>query len=494
MINEQPQPTTILLFGATGDLANRKLYPALYELYKKNKDQEFAVIGIARRDWEHDHFREVVKNALPGDASEPLDSFLQRFFYYPLDVNNKDAYFGLNDLADRVDKDFNLSGNRMFYLALTPEFFGTVTLNLKHAGLTGNSGWKRLIIEKPFGKDLESAQKLNQDIRGVFEEDEIFRIDHYLGKEMVQNIQVIRFANPIFESIWNNRYISNVQITSSETLGVGERSGYYDRAGALLDMVQNHILQMIALTAMEPPSRLETEDIRDEKVKVLRSIRPVDNKSVTTDIIRGQYIQGKLPNGESAVAYREEDNIPHDSNTDTFIAAKLFIDNFRWAGVPFYIRTGKRMTVKSTQIVIQFKEAPLNPYFKSLSDETPNLLVIHVQPDEGLTLKLNAKKFTHAWDTMPISLDFCNNCSSEDHGSDAYERLLGDSIRGDSTNFTRWDEVALSWQHVDGIIRAWGENHAPLNFYEAGSMGPEESHQMLAKDGFHWWPLTRLTN
>jgi glucose-6-phosphate 1-dehydrogenase len=488
-----PQPTTIILFGATGDLANRKLYPALYELYKKNKDT-FAVIGTARRDWGHDHFREVVATSLPDESDESRNAFLQRFFYYSLDVNNTQAYEGLNDLAERVDKDFDLNGNRIYYLALAPDYFGTVTINLKKARLTNGSGWKRLIIEKPFGKDLESAQELNRVIRDVFEEDEIFRIDHYLGKEMVQNIQVLRFSNPIFESIWNNRYISNVQITSSETLGVGERSGYYDRTGALLDMVQNHILQMTALTAMEPPSRLETEDIRDEKVKVLRSLRPTDALSVTKDIVRGQYGRGILPNGETALSYREEDNIPPDSNTDTFIAAKLYIDNFRWAGVPFYIRTGKRMTVKSTQIVIQFKEAPLNPYFSSLNEQTPNLLVIHVQPDEGLTLKLNAKKFSHAWDTMPISLDFCNNCSKEDRSSDAYERLIGDCMRGDSTNFTRWDEVALSWQYVDGIIRAWDKNHIPLNYYEAGSMGPKESHQLLEKDGLHWWPLTKLTN
>ncbi|MGV3487912.1 MAG: glucose-6-phosphate dehydrogenase, partial [Tuberibacillus sp.] len=279
-MKENGQPSLILLFGATGDLASRKLYPALFELYKKNKEQPFAVIGTARRDWDNDYFREVVEKSLHGD-DETKNDFLKRFFYYSLDVNNQEAYHGLADFAERVDHDFQLDGNRIFYLALAPEFFSTVTLNLKGAELTRVNGWKRLIIEKPFGKDLESAKELNRDIREVFEEEEIYRIDHYLGKEMVQNIQVIRFANPIFESIWNNRYISNIQITSSETLGVGERSGYYDRTGALLDMVQNHLLQMIALTAMEPPSRLETEDIRDEKVKVLRSIRPVNASTVS---------------------------------------------------------------------------------------------------------------------------------------------------------------------------------------------------------------------
>jgi len=491
VVKVQADPTLIILFGATGDLANRKLYPALYELYKK--DYPFAVIGTARREWDHDYFRDVVNHSLPNESAEDKNAFLMKFFYYSLDVKDEKSYAGLMDLAGRIDKDFNLGGNRIFYLALAPEFFSTVTLNLKQAKLTNVDGWKRLIIEKPFGKDLESAEKLNNDIRKVFEEDEIFRIDHYLGKEMVQNIQVIRFANPIFESIWNNRYISNVQITSSETLGVGERAGYYDRTGTLLDMVQNHILQMTALTAMEAPSRLETEDIRDEKVKVLRSVRPVTAQTVSEQIVRGQYTRGLLPNGETAIAYREEEGIPHNSNTDTFIAAKLYIDNFRWAGVPFYIRTGKRMAVKSTQIVIQFKDAPLNPYIKTFNDQEPNLLVIHVQPDEGLTLKLNAKKFTQTWDTMPINLNFCNNCG-DDHGADAYERLIGDCMRGDSTNFTRWDEVALSWKYVDGIISAWNENPIPLNFYEAGSMGPNESDQLLAQDGMHWWPLKNLNH
>lgn len=487
---------TIFLFGATGDLANRKLYPALYELYKKMKETTFTVIGIARREWGHDQFRDVVAHSLQAhhEISEPPADFLSKFHYYPLDIHHQDSYQGLRDLAEHLEKRFQVSGGRLFYLALAPEFFGTVTVNLKASGLTKNEGWKRLVIEKPFGRDLESAQALNKEICQVFSEDEIYRIDHYLGKEMVQNIQVIRFANPIFESIWNNRYISNVQITSSETLGVGERSGYYDQTGALLDMVQNHLLQMTALTAMEPPSRLETEDIRDEKVKVLRSLRPVTVETVAQDVVKGQYTQGTLPNGEVAKAYREEANITSQSETETFVAAKLYIDNFRWSGVPFYIRTGKRMTVKSTEIVIQFKSASLNPYFKSFNDQEPNLLIIHVQPDEGLTLKLNAKKFTHTWDTLPISLDYCNNCTKEIGGSDAYERLIGDCIRGDSTNFTRWDEVALSWQYIDGLSRAWKQSGAKLDGYPAGTMGPQSANDLLAKDGFHWWPMTQLND
>lgn len=491
MHNETQQPTAILLFGATGDLAHRKLYPALYEIYKKNQ-APFAVIGMARRPWDHDRFREYVHSSLAENGKEDRNDFLNRFYYYSLDVNNTEAYRGLKDLAEGLDREYGLGGNRLFYLALVPEFFGTVTLNLQASGLTETAGFKRLIIEKPFGRDLKSAEALNATIQSVFGENEIYRIDHYLGKEMVQNIQVIRFANPIFESIWNNRYISNVQITASEMLGVGERAGYYDRTGALLDMVQNHLLQMTALTAMEPPSRLETEDIRDEKVKVLRSIRPVTVESARRDIVKGQYTKGVLPSGESVPGYREEENVPENSETETFVAAKLFIDNFRWAGVPFYIRTGKRMAVKSTQIVIQFKDVPLNPYTSTFFAQEPNLLVIHVQPDEGLSLKLNAKAFTHKWDSKPITLEYCNNCSDVLGGPDAYERLLGDCLRGDSTNFTRWDEVALSWQFVEGIMTAWKETNTPVRFYPAGSMGPAESDALLARDGFHWWPLTRI--
>lgn len=482
--------SSMILFGATGDLAQRKLYPALHRLYKK-KERTGGLIGVARRPYDDQMFREMIKKSVEATGETCDEGFLERCFYYSLDVQNTEGYHGLNDLVHKVDKDLQLNGNRIFYLALAPEFFGTVTQRLKESGLTKVSGWKRLVIEKPFGRDLESAEELNKEIRSAFEEDEIYRIDHYLGKDMVQNIQVIRFANPIFESIWNNRYISNVQITSSETLGVEERASYYDRTGALMDMVQNHMLQMVALTAMEPPSRMVTEDIRDEKVKVLRSIRPVDTSNVKDLIVRGQYGKGTLPNGTEGRAYREEENISSDSETDTFVAAKIFIDNFRWSGVPFYIRTGKRLKAKSTEIVIQFKDAPHNPYFRTFGNMEPNLLVIHVQPDEGLTLKLNAKNFEHPMDTLPIKMAF-SNLDEENSSSEAYERLIYDCMRGDSANFTRWDEVALSWEYVDGIIAAIGQVKPPLSFYESGSMGPVASDELLSKDGTKWWPLSEI--
>lgn len=493
MFEKNYQPTLFFLFGATGDLARRKLYPALYHLYKKKI--RFAVIGLARREHRHDSYRELVQESLQNNhvSAADINDFLSRFYYSPLDVGKPEDFVALKKLSDKINVDFQLDGNRIFYLSLAPRFFAVATQNLQKTGLTAGKGWKRLIIEKPFGHDLLSATQLNEDILRVFQEKEIFRIDHYLGKEMVQNIQVIRFANPIFESIWNNRYISNIQVTLSETLEVGERANYYDHTGALLDMVQNHILQMVALTAMEPPGRFETEDIRDEKVKVFKSIRQMTADEIADHLVRAQYTRGVMADGTIAKGYREEENIRPDSKTETFIAARLFIDNYRWAGVPFYVRTGKRMTAKSTEIVIQFKDAPKNPYFYNFSDISPNLLIIHVQPDEGVSLKINAKKFSDSGDTMPITMDFCNNCNGRtDSSATAYERLLQDCIKGDSTNFTRWDEVAFSWSFVDSIIKAWSERNIPLDQYEAGTMGPASSHELLTKDHLQWWPLTKM--
>lgn len=487
MMETQKQPTLIFMFGATGDLARRKLYPAFYQLYKKNQD--FAVIGLARRPHTDESYRDLINQTLPK-SSEDRSSFLDRFYYLPLDIERPENFSTLKELSDRLDGQYGLKGNRIFYLSLAPRFFGLAAKHLRNAGLTATSGWKHVIIEKPFGHDFASAKKLNNDLLQVFDEKEIYRIDHYLGKEMIQNIESLRFANPIFESVWNHRYISNVQITLSETLGVGERASYYDQTGALLDMVQNHIMQMIALTAMEPPSRFETEETRYEKVKVIQSIRHASAENIFNQVVRGQYTGGVLADGTKVPAYRDEEKIDKNSNTETFVAARFFIDNYRWSGVPFYIRTGKRMSAKSTEIVIQFKDNPKNPYFYHLNDAAPNLLVVHVQPDEGLSLKLNVKQFNETGNTMPITMKFCNNCANEGNTPDAYERLLADCLKGDSTNFTRWDEVAYSWSLMDSIVAAWSEKQLPLDHYEAGSMGPASADQLLARDGFHWWPLT----
>lgn len=492
-------PKTILvIFGATGDLANRKLYPSIYNLFRKRKLEDgFAVVGVARKPLSTDEFRKAVKSSVQEEDKEVknIDDFTSHFYYQAFDVSNSASYQELNCLLNNLDEKYSTGGNRIFYLAMAPEFFGTIAENLKKEGLTATSGYSRLVIEKPFGHNLPSAQQLNKQIRKAFKENQIYRIDHYLGKEMVQNIEVIRFANAIFEPLWNNRYISNIQITSSETLGVEDRGGYYEKSGALRDMVQNHMLQMVALLAMEPPIKLNTEEIRSEKIKVLRAIRPISEEEVSDYFIRGQYSNGEI-NQETVPGYREEHNVDPKSNTATFVAGKVMIDNFRWAGVPFYIRTGKRMKAKSTKIVVQFKDIPMNLYFNkgdSKNYQNPNLLVIHIQPDEGITLHLNAKKAGNNTQTTPVDLDYCNNCIDGINTPAAYEKLIFDCMRGDATNFTHWDEVATSWSFIDPISRTW-ETEIATEFpnYAAGSMGPIAADKLLEKDGYHWWPITEL--
>ncbi|MFN7250720.1 MAG: glucose-6-phosphate dehydrogenase [Anaerobacillus sp.] len=494
MKTDSANKCVIVIFGATGDLAKRKLFPSIYNLYKKGKlSSNFAVVGAARREWSNDTFRRNVATSIQEskiDVDQDINEFLNHFHYLSFDVTNTESYTNLNDLITNLDEEFSIPENRIFYMAMAPQFFGTIASYLKANGVTNTTGWNRLIIEKPFGHNYESAQKLNDDLREAFTEDEIYRIDHYLGKEMVQNIEVIRFANAIFEPLWNNRYISNIQITSSESLGVEDRGGYYDHAGALRDMVQNHMLQMVALLAMEPPNRLTTEEIRTEKIKALRALRPMTPNEVDSYFVRGQYGRG-IVNENTVNGYREEGNVDPKSKTETFVAGKLVIDNFRWAGVPFYIRTGKRMTEKSTKIVIQFKNLPMNLYYKSKEEMHPNLLIIHIQPDEGISIVLNGKKIGLSGETNPVKLDFCSSCQDVVNTPEAYEKLLNDCIIGDATNFTHWDEVALSWSFVDIISKVW-ENSTPTDFpnYESGSMGPKIADKLLADDGFHWWPIT----
>ncbi|WP_396652661.1 MULTISPECIES: glucose-6-phosphate dehydrogenase [Metabacillus] len=490
MTQEHPK-SVIVIFGATGDLAKRKLFPSIYHLVQNEKiGKEFAVVGVGRRPWTNDEFRHNVSDSIQTSIKESkdLDDFTSHFHYHPFDVTNPSSYLELNDLLTKLDSTYQTEGNRIFYLAMAPEFFGTIAKNLKKEGLTATKGWSRLVIEKPFGHDLPSAQTLNQEIREAFNEDQIYRIDHYLGKEMVQNIEVIRFANALFEPLWNNRYISNIQVTSSEVLGVEDRGRYYENSGALRDMFQNHMLQMVALLAMEPPIKLTTDEVRSEKVKVLRALRAVSEDEVSDYFVRGQYASGQLDN-KQLIGYTEENNVDKKSQTETYVAGKLLIDNFRWAGVPFYIRTGKRMAAKSTQIVVQFKDIPMNLYYKKGENVPPNLLVINIQPDEGITLQLNVKKDGDAGDSKPVKLDLSNNFQDGINTPEAYEKLLYDCMRGDATNFTHWDEVSLSWSFVDPISDAWKKGKAALAAYPSGSMGPKESDEMLEADGNQWWPV-----
>ncbi|AHD06836.1 glucose-6-phosphate dehydrogenase [Paenibacillus larvae] len=485
-----------LIFGATGDLAKRKLFPAFHSLYREGKlGHDFAVIGLARRPRTNEQFRQDVKNSINEFSrykvrqDDDWAHFLDHFEYQSLDIHNVDGFRDLKTLTEKMDEKFDTRGNRLFYLALAPKLFGDVSHNIKKGGLLESHGWHRLVIEKPFGHDLASAGQLNQELRHVFEENDIYRIDHYLGKEMVQNIEIVRFANAFFEPLWNNKYISNIQITLSETVGVEDRGGYYDHAGALKDMGQNHMLQMLAMMAMEPPSRLHPEDIRDEKVKVLRSLRLYQSsEEVRKHVVRGQYVSGQ--NGDKTLnGYREEEKVDPNSMTETYFAAKVFVDNFRWAGVPFYIRTGKRLPVKTTEVVVEFKNIPDHVYLSNKHNLQPNLLVFRVNPLEGIYLKMNAKRPGSEGVIVPIAMDFCQSCQVGINTPEAYERLLYDAARGDSTYFTRWDEVAHAWQYVDQIAKAWGESSEDMEFYPAGSWGPEKADKLLIDDGFKWWPV-----
>lgn len=484
------------IFGATGDLARRKLFPAIYSLYREGKlSEQFAVIGLARRGRTNEQFRDDIHHSIKEFARHDVEhdgswqKFVEHFEYMSLDINNVAGFQQLKEMADRLESKFYIQGNRLFYLALAPELFGQVANSLRDGGLLESGGWHRLVIEKPFGYNLLSAQKLNEQIGKVFSEDQIYRIDHYLGKEMVQNIEVIRFANAFFEPLWNNKYIANIQITLSETVGVEERGGYYDKSGALRDMGQNHILQMVAMMAMEPPSRLHPEDIRDEKVKVLRSLRAYTSpEEVYHNVVRGQYSEGSS-RGKDVPAYNQEESVNPSSKTETYFAAKVFVDNFRWAGVPFYIRTGKRLPVKTTEVIVEFKNMPENVYFAQKNKLEPNLLVFRVNPMEGVYIKINAKRPGSDWSILPVAMDFCQSCEVGLNTPEAYERLLYDAARGDSTYFTRWDEVSLAWQFVDRIALAWSEKDEDLQLYPAGSWGPQQAVELIARDGFKWWPV-----
>lgn len=482
-------PCLITIFGATGDLSHRKLFPSLFHLYQQdNLDEHVAIIGIGRRDYSNDEFRNQVKSSIQAHVKDTkhLDQFMDHVFYFNHDVSDEQSYDDLLKFSNQLDSEFGLQGNRLFYLAMAPNFFGLVTDYLKSSGLTKTRGFKRLVIEKPFGSDLASAEKLNKQIRKSFKENEIYRIDHYLGKDMVQNIEVLRFANAMFEPLWNNKYISNIQVTSSEVLGVEDRGGYYESSGALKDMFQNHMLQMVALLAMEPPISLNSADIRAEKVKVLKSLHPLDSEAVRTNFVRGQYDAGEI-NGQQVKSYREEDRVSEDSITPTFVSGKVMIDNFRWAGVPFYIRTGKRMKRKSIQVVVEFKEVPMNLYYEKDKHLDSNLLVINIQPNEGVSIHLNAKKNVQGIETEPVQLSYSMSAQDKMNTVDAYENLLFDCLKGDATNFTHWEELKSTWKYVDAIQEEWDQVTPDFPNYKSGTNGPLKSELLLSRDGFHWW-------
>ncbi|WNS40750.1 glucose-6-phosphate dehydrogenase [Paenibacillus sp. MMS20-IR301] len=483
------EATTFVLFGATGDLARRKIYPALYNLFLDRKlSHSFSVVGLGRRELGDEAFQAMVEKSIRDfsrrevNPSASVRSFLKAFQYNVLEVGNAEDYLKLLQRVEQLEAGKGSTPNRMFYLSVGPEFFEPIALNIKESGLGAAKGWKRLVIEKPFGHDLPSAQKLNLKLSEAFSEEEIYRIDHYLGKPMVQELDVFQQTNPVLHALWNNRYIANVQITAAETVGVEERAGYYDHVGALRDMFQNHMLQLLMMLAIRLPKDSSADEVRFKKKEVMESLEPLEEGNIGSEVIRGQYTAGVIK-GKPVPGYLAEPGIPAGSVNDTFIAARLQIDDPFWKGVPFYIRTGKRMKEKSTRIVIEFKE-PLKQVSSAEGEDIPNLLVFEISPNEGITLQLKARDPQHKGKFKAMHIDFH---TSSIEIPEAYENLIHDALRGDPSFFAHWNEVELSWKWVQPILNAFAENTVPLHTYAAGSHGPAESDQLLARDGHHWW-------
>lgn len=499
---QTPEPCVVVIFGATGDLTQRKLLPTLAHLAHDHPlPESFKIVAFARRPMNDEQWRKMAVDAInkymPED--DKLDSnaqevFARNTFYCQSDFNDREGYGRLADLLDRLDRTQGTRGNRLFYLATPPTTDSEIVYQLGGSGLarpSRNNGdeesWTRLVIEKPFGRDLASAKKLNREVARVFREDQIYRIDHYMGKETVQNLLALRFANGIFEPLWNQKYIDHVQILVAEDLGIGSRAEYYEESGAIRDMIQNHIMQVLCLTAMEPPVAFDADAVRDEKVKVLRAIPLLCPEEVAERTVRGQYTAGVV-DGQAEVGYKEEAGVAADSTTETFVALKLFVENWRWAGVPFYIRSGKRLPKRSTEVTIQFKRVPHQLYKPAETKGLqPNRLTIRIQPDEGISLKFGAKIPGAARHLSSVDMNFSYSTAFGIQSPEAYERLLADCMLGDSTLFIRRDEVEMSWRIVDSIIDAWkGKPASDVYPYAAGTWGPPEADALIQNDGREW--------
>jgi glucose-6-phosphate 1-dehydrogenase len=487
-------PCTVIIFGASGDLTKRKLVPALYRLTQERLlPAEFAIIGFARSAMSHDDFRAKMKDAIVTYSEAKRvdeavwDSFAKGIFYVSGDVNNADAYRQMRELLDQIDNDRGTQGNRVFYLSTSPSLYAEAIQQLGAARLAKpeGKGWTRIIIEKPFGHDLASAKELNAEAAKVFDEEQVYRIDHYLGKETVQNLMVFRFANGIFEPIWNRRYIDHVQITNAEAIGVEGRGGYYDTAGVLRDMIQNHVFQVLSLVAMEPPISLGANAVRDEKIKAMQAVHPISPDKVNEFVVRGQYTAGAVA-GKHVPGYREEKDVAPNSQTDTFAALKLYFDNWRWADVPFYLRSGKRMPKRVTEIAIHFRKAPLQLFKSAQQEMEPNVLVIRVQPDEGITLRIGAKVPGQVTRIRWVNMDFRYGASFGVASPEAYERLLLDCILGDSTLYARRDMTERGWEIVMPILEAWANSKEEIPKYEAGTWGPKAADELMERDGREW--------
>ncbi len=492
-------PAVIVIFGAAGDLTKRKLIPGLFNMRSQELlSPQFAMVGMDRVEMDSEAYQKTLSEEIKsygGDGfNEALwDANIGKAYYMPGDFRNADSYQQLKTLLQQVDQEQDTPGNYLFYLATPPSFFGVIADQLGKAGLAGevDGQWRRIIIEKPFGRDLESAQELNKTLHRSFEEHQIYRIDHYLGKETVQNMMAYRFANGTVEPIWNHRYIEHVQITVAEALGVEDRASYYEEAGALRDMIANHLLAVLSVVAMEPPNSFEADAFRDEQVKVLKAIQPFDSEQVMTDTVRGQYGEGVLENGDHLHAYRDEPGIADDSNTETFVALKLMIDTWRWAGVPFYLRTGKRMPKRYSEVVIQYKGGP-NMMFggarEQRKDFEANRLVLQIQPNEGISMEFNAKVPGSELNITQVRMDFdYNDYFDESISASGYETLIYDCLRGDATLFKRADNIEVCWELLQPILDIW-QALPPRSFpnYPACSEGPKKAHELLARDGYTW--------
>ena len=488
------EPFLGVIFGASGDLAKRKLMPAIFNLSRDGLlTESFAILGMSRKEMSDEEFREKIINDMeslaPGELTDEMKAkLLPHFFYISGDVTQGETYRRLKAKMGEIEKKCGTQGNAFFYLATAPTLFSPVVHALGEEGLIDEKPgpWRRVIIEKPFGHDLNSARQLNRKIQHELDEDQIYRIDHYLGKETVQNIAVLRFANGMFQPFWSNLYIDHVQITVAETLGVEGRGGYYEHAGALRDMIPNHILQLLSLIAMEMPISFGADDMRNEQVKVLRAIRPLSGDNVSANVIRGQYAQGKV-DGKTLVAYRDESNVNPESMTETYVAMKLAIDNQRWARVPFYLRTGKRLAKRVTEIVVEFKKPPFTPFRETTVESLePNQLIIRIQPDEGISLRFVTKVPGTLLKLDEVDMDFRYADYFGRAPATGYDRLLYDCIRGEATLFRRADMVEAGWSAIAGIQSAWESSAESLTEYPSGSWGPTEADELLARDGRQW--------
>ncbi len=498
---KKPEDHIIVIFGARGDLALRKIMPALYALFVQDLlPDRFAIIGTGRNQYEDEEYRSDVSAALLKHSSdkekEGTGIFLNRIFYLAIDPSDTGAYSLLSRKLEKLRKESEIPGNTLFYLSVPPDLYDIIPTNLAlHRLNVESDGWKRVIVEKPFGNDYDSAVELNEKLQSFWKENQIYRIDHYLGKETVQNILVTRFSNGIFEPLWNRNYVHHVEITSSESLGIEKRGTYYERAGALRDMIQNHLLNLAGFIAMEPPSSIDSTSIRNEIVKVFQSFRQIKPEEVVKCAIRGQYTASHIK-GEFVRGYREEENVSPESKTETFAALKFYIDNWRWGGVPFYIRTGKRLPTRVTEAVIHFRETPHLLFSQKSSGSGPNQLIIRIQPDEGILIKFGMKIPGAGFNVKNVNMDFHYSDLSVERIPEAYERLLYDSMNGDSTLYTRSDAVMAAWKFLEPVIREWETNKdIPVYGYPAGSWGPEKVDELIDEPDLTWrYPCKNLSD